>query len=241
MSHRLLYRSERSLVIDALASLGIWEKQTTVLLEGKQSTQPEQHEKVACYTSCTPSSKLATANRCTDGCEKRHRIINCDERNTQNPATTPIPPTMFCQRQTLAPKQTNTTVLRSTTYSCSYSETREEHFFSQLKIERSGWANEHTAPKQTNTRPRSLDCSSARGALDGHKHDVAKRSRAHEHSTAAVAAATALSSTRATLYSSSTRTLVVVVVPLRTAREALERISISSNSTRSSSTVHVCS
>ena len=54
---------------------------------------------------------------------------------------------------------------------------------------------------------------------------VAMRSRAHEHSAAAAAT---LSSTRATLDSSSTRTPVVaVVVLLRTARTALERTSMS--------------
>ena len=54
---------------------------------------------------------------------------------------------------------------------------------------------------------------------------VAKQSRAHEHS----AAAATLSSTRATHDSSSTRPPVVaaVLVPLRTARAALERTSMS--------------
>ena len=79
-----------------------------------------------------------------------------------------------------------------------------------------------TAQKK-DARPRSLDCSSATSTRDKHEHGVAKQSRAHEHSAAAVAP----SGTRAILGSSSTRTPVVaVVVRLRTARAAFDRTSI---------------
>ena len=67
----------------------------------------------------------------------------------------------------------------------------------------------------------------ARGRYSVFSCLVTKQSRAHEHS--AATAAETLSSTRATHDSSSTRPPVVaaVLVPLRTARAALERTSMS--------------